>query len=417
MLAGSIALFAIFHQVVEASVQMTVVHPSNNPSALKPFHWDRSHLYLPADSSITSSEVAQSVLRLMGAPPVSASAARNLPSPDVLSPPRITVVVAIGGTDADAIALSMPKLRALMEGQTTASVTHDKRAERGVLGFTFDRVFHGIASLGTTAPYTACVSAVEAVQSSELCRSASDSVRWQPFSSSSSSAAGGGFAEASSLRAPPGAWSSAELPDGGEAALGNLLAQLPSSGDATLNEAADAFLFSELRLLAVLGNALRPPSLHGGGASPLSDLVVLTLSSAVGMLDAYGATSPKRLAALGLLDSALSQALLDLSSAGGAVAAQLLLVEDFEQDSKPFVATGKRRRSLLATDDDAAGLTDDGSEALTLSQITSYQISLWTGIVLFLILLSAICCMINMDIQPDSLLYAKFQADVSSKLE
>ena len=34
-----------------------------------------------------------------------------------------------------------------------------------------------------------------------------------------------------------------------------------------------------------------------------------------------------------------------------------------------------------------------------------------------LILLSALCCMINMDIQPDSLLYAKFQADVSSKLD
>jgi hypothetical protein len=42
---------------------------------------------------------------------------------------------------------------------------------------------------------------------------------------------------------------------------------------------------------------------------------------------------------------------------------------------------------------------------------------LWTGIVLVLILLASICCMINMDIQPDSLLYAKFQADVSSKLE
>lgn len=29
--------------------------------------------------------------------------------------------------------------------------------------------------------------------------------------------------------------------------------------------------------------------------------------------------------------------------------------------------------------------------------------------------LSAVCAMVNMDVRPDSLLYAKFQADVSSK--
>jgi hypothetical protein len=54
---------------------------------------------------------------------------------------------------------------------------------------------------------------------------------------------------------------------------------------------------------------------------------------------------------------------------------------------------------------------------LTVEQISTYQICLWTGIGLVMALLSAICCMINMDVRPDSLLYAKFQADVSSKSE
>lgn len=61
--------------------------------------------------------------------------------------------------------------------------------------------------------------------------------------------------------------------------------------------------------------------------------------------------------------------------------------------------------------------TSPTSTALTVQEISTYQICLWTGIGLVLVLLSAICCMVNMDIRPDSLLYAKFQADVSSKSE
>lgn len=54
---------------------------------------------------------------------------------------------------------------------------------------------------------------------------------------------------------------------------------------------------------------------------------------------------------------------------------------------------------------------------LTLTEIVQYQINLWASIALILVLLSAIACLVNMDVQPDSLLYAKFQADVSSKMD
>lgn len=69
------------------------------------------------------------------------------------------------------------------------------------------------------------------------------------------------------------------------------------------------------------------------------------------------------------------------------------------------------------TVDTPAPTTTPTSSELTIQQISTYQICLWTGVGLFLVLLSAICCMVNMDIRPDSLLYAKFQADVSSKNE
>jgi len=81
-----------------------------------------------------------------------------------------------------------------------------------------------------------------------------------------------------------------------------------------------------------------------------------------------------------------------------------------------FIETGlaaSPRRFLL----DDTSTTTNVTSNVTLVEIVTFQINLWTSVGLVLILLSAICCMINMDIQPDSLLYAKFQADVSSKME
>ena len=48
-------------------------------------------------------------------------------------------------------------------------------------------------------------------------------------------------------------------------------------------------------------------------------------------------------------------------------------------------------------------------------QISQYQICLWTGLVLFLLMLVSICSIINMEIIPDSLLYAKFQSGRTGK--
>lgn len=75
---------------------------------------------------------------------------------------------------------------------------------------------------------------------------------------------------------------------------------------------------------------------------------------------------------------------------------------------------------LLAESDDAPSpmpTTATAGANYDLVEIRNYQICLWTAIALVLALLGAICCMVNMDVRPDSLLYAKFQTDVSSKLE
>lgn len=55
---------------------------------------------------------------------------------------------------------------------------------------------------------------------------------------------------------------------------------------------------------------------------------------------------------------------------------------------------------------------DDSSTVtpLTEFEISNYQICLWTGVIFVLLLLASICGMMNMEVIPDSLLYAKFQS-------
>jgi len=54
---------------------------------------------------------------------------------------------------------------------------------------------------------------------------------------------------------------------------------------------------------------------------------------------------------------------------------------------------------------------------LTEFQISQYQICLWTGVILFLLMLVSICSIINMEIVPDNLLYAKFQSGRTGKMD
>jgi len=54
------------------------------------------------------------------------------------------------------------------------------------------------------------------------------------------------------------------------------------------------------------------------------------------------------------------------------------------------------------------GLQTSTVTPLTEFQISQYQICLWTAVTFVLVGLSAICALINMEVIPDSLLFAKF---------
>jgi hypothetical protein len=50
-----------------------------------------------------------------------------------------------------------------------------------------------------------------------------------------------------------------------------------------------------------------------------------------------------------------------------------------------------------------------------LSNLHIYQIALWTGVGMFLLLLTGVCTIVGMDVVPDSLLFAKFQSSRTNK--
>lgn len=68
---------------------------------------------------------------------------------------------------------------------------------------------------------------------------------------------------------------------------------------------------------------------------------------------------------------------------------------------------GENRR-LQETEDPDANTTST-VQPLTMADIESYQVILWTSLMLSVTLLVSLCCLCNMPIKRDSLLYAKFQ--------
>lgn len=60
-------------------------------------------------------------------------------------------------------------------------------------------------------------------------------------------------------------------------------------------------------------------------------------------------------------------------------------------------------------------LDDSSPTPLTEFEISQYQICLWSGLGIFLIITFAIYSVANMEVIPDSLLYAKFQSGRTDK--
>ena len=78
------------------------------------------------------------------------------------------------------------------------------------------------------------------------------------------------------------------------------------------------------------------------------------------------------------------------------------------------------RRRLDGGDGDGAAAVNSSSSSSSSSgpsieQIQAFQVTLWTTVIFISILIAAISAMVNMEVVPDSLLFAKFQSARTSK--
>ena len=98
---------------------------------------------------------------------------------------------------------------------------------------------------------------------------------------------------------------------------------------------------------------------------------------------------------------------------------QQVIREDINNNDNNLVAQIMRKlQKANSTDTNSAIENTDEATNLkspSLRAIEEYQIILWTSISLVVMLLSTVCCLCNMPIGRDSLLYAKFQTDGSHR--
>lgn len=392
--------------------QMALVHPHAGTTADQAlaFEWTPR----PQEKPLSAAEVSQSMMHMMGAPALSEAAAEKLPQPNAQAPPRANVLLAIDGVE-HGDASTMPFLHAHPH---RANVEPAAPGQPGMAGEVANRLHHGMDALDLQG-WTMCLTADETVADSPLCQHAQDTVAWDGDSRfhvrNSERFRRGALrpaddvplqAEAPLLRA----WAQ----DGGAAQrAGDVWMMTPPAADTAvefdMTDATDRLLFQELHLIS-----RSPLMLRDGAEEPhlRPDLFVITLNSLPHVLEAYGVDSNKAQVSKLLVDTGIKTTLERLAGEYDSQLAATVLVDEHAA-ARPLDSQFRR----VLTDDTPSPTTYLATTNYTISEIVQYQINMWTGICLILMVLAAVLLMVYMDVQPDSLLYAKFQADTSSKLD
>ena len=376
-------------------------------------------------------------MNLMGAPPVNSRTARKLPYPDILSPPTGNIIIEI---DTGDVAL-LPRLHERIRRRPHEGERSIASKERNLLAAVTSRIHEGFLALQRASskgsgssvkatrnfrlhavPFVACVSAVNGVSDSPLChqtgaRSMADA-RDEKLAAEALTrfwnAYGGGVARVTRSGTRQDAVV-LEVPYGANVGS-NLHLSNEMKVSFSMDHPAEREFLMELEKVSRMPSELGPAS---GADSEQGPLFLVTVGIASTL---EGVEREKWHAAHELLDRVIDSALNRLGEdhLGSRLVAHVLFNGRGEGGRGAEGVGHVVLQRLLSTDDDSAGNEDDDGvddSGYSLEQIRNYQICLWTGIALVLVLFGAICCMVNMDVRPDSLLYAKFQADVSSKLE
>ncbi|CAB1119967.1 unnamed protein product [Ectocarpus sp. CCAP 1310/34] len=338
-------------------------------------------------ATITPQVLSSAIARVMSLD-ARAEVEAGLPAGDIFNRPDANVLVFVDGIRPKG-STSTPFMTEWLEEPTAAY---------GLRTPTHDAWTSGLEStLGTSFDVVDAVSGV-------ICAAVDPALGYTEACSSS-----GGLLEVASADAALGEGSS---PTGVTVDTSSGLRTLVLSGaDAGEEDAAvldltvdaDVRLVEELSFLSRLPEALSERLVAGRAGSP--PLVIVYLSSLKAINTSYGARSIKARLASKALDAALGEAFNAMSAgAGRRLTSQLIVGPALSQK----LAVGGRR---LQSDDDSS--SSAATNETSLVEITQFQLNMWTGVGLALLGFLAIYATFNMDVQPDSLLYAKFITDTS----
>jgi hypothetical protein len=188
------------------------------------------------------------------------------------------------------------------------------------------------------------------------------------------------------------------------------------------SSAADRAFVHELFLLEALAQQLQ--TVGATAAAAVAPQLIIAHCSALSALSAeYGRSGAKVAAAQALLDTALA-ALLNTpytvqTTAGTAATRPLRFTAQIISGQLLHTAAAAQPWEEVtgAVRHLASNSSNTTTGNATLVDITQYQLNLWTGVFFALLVFAAIYGVATMDIGRDSLLYAKFQADTTSKVD
>jgi hypothetical protein len=195
--------------------------------------------------------------------------------------------------------------------------------------------------------------------------------------------------------------------------------------------AADRAFVHELFLLEALAQQLQTvdakatTTTAAAAAAAAAPQLIIAHCSALSALSAeYGRSGAKVAAAQALLDTALAALLntpytVKTTTAGDDATRPLRFTAQIISGQQLHPAAAAQPWEEIVAVRHLAGNNSSNTTAgnTTLIDITQYQLNLWTGVFFALLIFAAIYGVATMDIGRDSLLYAKFQADTTSKVD
>jgi len=355
---------------------------------------------------LRTSQVTESIARVMGLPSPVGTSFTNLPAYDIFNSARLNLVLALDGT-AD---MELPQM--LTSGNTKYTFEVEKPKSANIplvldaLGETLEHPFTSFQR----APVV-CASGASWFLNSRVCKGGLTipalevaDVCYDEISTATNSAiTRAGYKVTPSL-SQDGACPTLTLSnDAGDV-------------DFDMNNQADRAFFEELELLAQLPVHLAELAVSTGSPA----LAIVGITSVEGIFREHGFVSAKTTVVSQVIDSSAARFLEEVFALlPQKVVGQIVQTPAGTDTTLGYLPWAQDHRALAGnstngTVPDSGNSTGNGTAiSYTIEQISEYQICLWTAVGLIASVFAAIMMTAFMTIEPDNILYAKFQADTS----